>query len=111
MKAKKGLLITVMYEIQCYIPVASNCFSYTDEVRMRRPQGGGRQFMQLRCRWVTCIVKDIYLNHAPPPPREEVFMEGPIEPNMGPSLADVLLCTFESTNAGFSLFPVSKLLC
>jgi hypothetical protein len=23
--------------------------------------------------------------------REEVFMEGPIEPNMGPSLADVLL--------------------
>jgi len=38
--------------------------------------------------------------------REEVFMEGPIEPNMGPSLADVLLCTFESTNAGFSSFPV-----
>jgi hypothetical protein len=34
--------------------------------------------------------------------REEVFMEGPLEPNMGPSLADVLLCTFESTNAGFS---------
>jgi hypothetical protein len=30
--------------------------------------------------------------------REEVFMEGPLEPNMGPSLADVLLCTFESTN-------------
>ncbi len=28
-------------------------------------------------------------------------MEGPIEPNMGPSLADVLLCTFESTNADF----------
>jgi hypothetical protein len=28
--------------------------------------------------------------------REEVFMEGPIEPNMGPSLADVLLCTLES---------------
>jgi hypothetical protein len=28
-------------------------------------------------------------------------MEGPLEPNMGPSLADVLLCTFESTNAGF----------
>jgi len=25
---------------------------------------------------------------------------------MGPSLADVLLCTFESTNAGFSSFPV-----
>ncbi len=42
--------------------------------------------------------------------REEVFMEGPIEPYMGPSLADVLLCTFESTNAGFSSFPVRKLL-
>jgi len=42
--------------------------------------------------------------------REEVFMEGPIELNMGPSLADVLLCTFESTNAGFSSFPVRKLL-
>jgi hypothetical protein len=58
----------------------------------------------------------------PPPPtphhshtvsvytREEVFMEGPLEPNMGPSLADVLLCTFESTNAGFSSFPLKKLL-
>jgi hypothetical protein len=42
--------------------------------------------------------------------REEVFMEGPIEPNVGPSLADVLLCTFESTNAGFSSFPVRNLL-
>jgi hypothetical protein len=42
--------------------------------------------------------------------REEVFMEGPIEPNMGPCLADVLLCTFEGTNAGFSSFPVRKLL-
>ncbi len=42
--------------------------------------------------------------------REEVFMEGPIQPNMGPSLADVLLCTLESTNAGFSSFPVRKLL-
>ncbi len=42
--------------------------------------------------------------------REEVFMEGPFEPNMGPSLADVLLCTFESTNAGFSSFPLRKLL-
>ena len=42
--------------------------------------------------------------------REEVFMEGPIEPNTGPSLADVLLCTFESTNAGFSSFPVRELL-
>ena len=52
---------------------------------------------------------------APHPPwanftREEVFMEGPLEPNMGPSLADVLLCTFESTNAGFSSFPLRKLL-
>jgi hypothetical protein len=37
-------------------------------------------------------------------------MEGPIEPNMGPSLADVLLCTFESTNAGFSSFHMRKLL-
>jgi hypothetical protein len=44
------------------------------------------------------------------PTREEVFMEVPIEPNMGPSLADVLLCTFESTNAGFSSFSVRKLL-
>ncbi len=42
--------------------------------------------------------------------REEVFMEGPLEPNMGPSLADVLLCTFESTNAVFSSFPLRKLL-
>jgi hypothetical protein len=37
-------------------------------------------------------------------------MEGPLEPNMGPSLADVLLCTFEGTNAGFSSFPLRKLL-
>jgi hypothetical protein len=29
-------------------------------------------------------------------PREVGYMERPIEPNMGPSLADVLLCTFES---------------
>jgi hypothetical protein len=42
--------------------------------------------------------------------REEVFMEGPLEPNMGPSLADVLLCTYESTNAGFSSFLLRKLL-
>jgi hypothetical protein len=42
--------------------------------------------------------------------REEVFMEGSLEPNMGPSLADVLLCTFESTNAGFSSFSLKKLL-
>jgi hypothetical protein len=42
--------------------------------------------------------------------REEVFMEGPIEPNMGPSLADVLLCTYESTNAGFSSFRLRKFL-
>jgi hypothetical protein len=42
--------------------------------------------------------------------REEVFMEGPLEPNMGPSLADVLLCTFENTNAGLSSFPFRRLL-
>ncbi len=42
--------------------------------------------------------------------REVVYMERPIKPNMGPSLADALLCTFESTNAGFSSFPVGKLL-
>jgi hypothetical protein len=35
---------------------------------------------------------------------------GAIEPNMGSSLADVLLCTFVSTNAGFSPFPVKKFL-
>jgi hypothetical protein len=43
--------------------------------------------------------------------REVVYMEcmeKPIEPKMGPSLADVLLCTFESTNAGFSTFPVRR---
>jgi hypothetical protein len=37
-------------------------------------------------------------------------MERPLEPNMGPSLADVLLCTFESTNAGFSTFPETSVL-
>ncbi len=37
-------------------------------------------------------------------------MERPIEQKEGPSLADVLLCRFESTNAGFSSFPVRKLL-
>ncbi len=42
--------------------------------------------------------------------REVVYMERPLKPNMEPSLADVLLCTFESTNAGFSSFPVRKLL-
>jgi hypothetical protein len=42
--------------------------------------------------------------------REVVYMERPIKPIMGLSLADVLLCTFESTNAGFSSFPVRKLL-
>jgi hypothetical protein len=42
--------------------------------------------------------------------REEVFMAGPLELNLGPSLADVLLCTFESTTAGFSSFPLRKLL-
>ncbi len=35
-------------------------------------------------------------------------MEGPLGPNMGPSLADVLLCTLESTTAGFPSFPVMK---
>ncbi len=35
-------------------------------------------------------------------------MERPIEPKMGPSLADVLLCTFESINAGFSSFSVRE---
>jgi hypothetical protein len=35
-------------------------------------------------------------------------MERPLQPNMEPSLADVLLCTFETTNAGFSSFPVRK---
>ncbi len=35
--------------------------------------------------------------------REEIFMEWPKEPNMEPSLAYVLLCTYESTNAGFPL--------
>jgi hypothetical protein len=34
--------------------------------------------------------------------REVVYMERPLEPNMGP-LADVLLCTFQSTYAGSSL--------
>ncbi len=42
--------------------------------------------------------------------REVVYMEKPIGPNMGPPLADVLLCTFESTSVGFSLFLVRKLL-
>ena len=30
-------------------------------------------------------------------------------PNEGPSGADVLLCSFESTNACFSSFPLRKL--
>jgi hypothetical protein len=30
-------------------------------------------------------------------------MERPIEPNEGPSGADVPFCAFESTNAGFSI--------
>ncbi len=42
--------------------------------------------------------------------REVAYMERPTQPNMGPSLADVLLCTFESINAGFSSFTVRKLL-
>ncbi len=37
-------------------------------------------------------------------------MERPIEPNKGTFGAGVLLCTFESTNAGFSSFLVRKLL-
>jgi hypothetical protein len=36
--------------------------------------------------------------------REVVFMERPLEPNLGPSLADVLLSTFGSTNAGLVFF-------
>jgi hypothetical protein len=35
-------------------------------------------------------------------------MERPIEPNEEQSGADVLLCTFESYNAGFSSFPESN---
>jgi hypothetical protein len=38
-------------------------------------------------------------------------MERPIEPNERQSGADVLLWTFESTNAGFHLFPVRENLC
>jgi hypothetical protein len=38
-------------------------------------------------------------------------MERPIEPNEGQSGADVLLCTFESTNAGFNSFPVRENFC
>ncbi len=36
------------------------------------------------------------------------YMESPTEPNGEQSGACVLLCTFESTNAGFSSFPVIK---
>ncbi len=43
--------------------------------------------------------------------REVVYMERPIEPNEEQSGADVLLCTFESTNAGFNLFPVRENFC
>jgi hypothetical protein len=35
---------------------------------------------------------------------DEVFMEGPIEPNMGPSLADVLLCNLKGLMQGFLHF-------
>ena len=31
-----------------------------------------------------------------------------LQPNMGPSLADILSCMLETTNAGFSSFPVRK---
>jgi hypothetical protein len=37
-------------------------------------------------------------------------MERPIEPNEGPSGAYVLLYMFETTNAGFSSYPVRKVL-
>jgi hypothetical protein len=37
-------------------------------------------------------------------------MKRPIKPNIRQSLAGVLLCMFESTNAGFSSFAVRKLL-
>jgi hypothetical protein len=40
--------------------------------------------------------------------REVVYMKRPIEPNMGPSLADVLLCMFESANAGFIFISCEK---
>jgi hypothetical protein len=39
-----------------------------------------------------------------------VHMERPKEPGEGQSGADVLLCTFKSTNAAFSSFPMRKLL-
>ncbi len=35
-------------------------------------------------------------------------MEGPLEMNMGPSLADVLLCRFERTNAGVFFISFEK---
>jgi hypothetical protein len=38
--------------------------------------------------------------------REVVY----IEPNEGPSGADVLLCTFEITNSGFSSFSVLRVI-
>ncbi len=60
---------------------------------------------QLVARWLAVRqvrVRILARHPTEVPPREEVFMEGPLEPNIGPSLADVLLCTFESTNAGFS---------
>jgi hypothetical protein len=37
-------------------------------------------------------------------------MVRPIDPKVGSSEADDLLCKFESTNAGVSSFPVRKLL-
>ncbi len=43
--------------------------------------------------------------------RKVVYMERPIEPNEGQSGADVLLCTVESTNAGFNSFPVRENFC
>jgi hypothetical protein len=38
-------------------------------------------------------------------------MERPIEPNEGQSGADILLCMFESTNAGGSSFSVRENFC
>ncbi len=86
----------------------------TNNKRLRQEHKAGLPMQTLHTKsWTQCRTKltkytscstKIYSS------REVVFMERPLEPNMGPSLADVLLCTFESTNAGFSSFPVKKLL-
>ncbi len=81
--------------------------------------GGGQYFGRRRHSSVLYICKyyvvktlsiPAYFYIAVVGAREVVFMEGPLGPNMGPSLADVMLCTFASTNAGFSSFSVRKLL-